>query len=60
MLDDRVPNLSQFEFYIIIRKAFPLLNLHDIIVSFIPITRQYPHWQMIADQWVMYKENDRE
>ena len=50
MLDDRVPNLSQFEFYIIIRKAFPLLNLHDIIVSFIPITRQYPHWQMIADQ----------
>lgn len=58
MLDDHVPNLSQFEFYIIIRKAFPMLNLHDIIASFIPMTRQYSDWEMIVDQWVMYKEND--
>ena len=60
MLNDHLPNLSKFEFYMIIRKAFPLLNMHDIIASFSPIARQYLHWQMIIDQWVMYKETDSE
>ena len=60
MLNDYLPNLSRFEFYMIIKKAFPLLNLDDIVASFIPIARQYPGWQMIVDQWVGYKQNDSE
>ena len=60
MLDAHAANLSQFEFYLIIRKAFPLLNLHDIVASFIPISRRYPHWHMMVEQWTMYQQTDSE
>ena len=58
MLDNHTRNLSQIEFYMIITKEYPLLDIYQISASFIPIARQYPNWDMMIDQWTMYKHND--
>jgi hypothetical protein len=50
---EHLPYLSKFEFYMLVVKPFPKLNLYTIVNSFLKFVKKYPDWHMVVDRWRM-------
>jgi len=51
MLELHVPFLSKFDFYILIARRYPKLDLDMVVNSFQYFVKKYSKWQMIIDRW---------
>jgi hypothetical protein len=52
LLERIVPNLCKFDFYILLAKRFPKLDLNVVTNSFDFFVKKYSNWHMIIDRWV--------
>ncbi len=51
MLELHVPFLTKFDFYILIARRYPKLDLDMVVNSFQYFVEKYSKWQMIIDRW---------
>ncbi|CAF3779244.1 unnamed protein product [Rotaria sordida] len=51
MFEQYLPCLSKFEFYMVVLKRLPKLDLNFVVESFNYFVNKYSNWDMIIDRW---------